>query len=328
MHNMAKTFGFKGSKATVITAVLVSIVSAQAVTPLSSTLAAEKSKRKDELVINFPLRSMGRIELRRAEFPKNVVVKSGLKAMGAVRVPPNCAIDLTLNYEGGENSRFLLKVPPEAILWLRSNRLEMTDSQIPHIAHLKDLLDLDLEDGELTDEGIKHLAPLSALKRLNLGNNVFTSKSLPILTNMKDLYWLRLSRSKLGDKVGPYIKPLTRLEYLDLCGTQVTDKIVPYLTSLPYLKELTLKRNNISDAALPELCKLKSLMHLDLTDTLVTPKGLTKLRNCPRLHTLAIRRHKLNHSQLEELRAALPKTEIVEGSKEVEVPRELFAPLR
>lgn len=325
---MAKTLGYKGSKTKVIAAALLSVLSGLAISNFCSSSAAEKSTRKEDLIVRFPTRSMGRFGIRRTDPFKNEQIKGPLQAVGTVRVPPNCAIDLTLNYQGAENSAFLLKLPPEAILWLRSNRLELTDNHIPHIAHLKNLVDLDLEDGELTDEGIKHLAPLAALKRLNLGNNVFTPKSLPILNNKKDLRWLRLSRSNLGDAAGPYVKQLTKLETLDLCGTQATDKTIPYLVPMPNLKELILKRNNITDKALPEICKMKSLEALDLTDTLVTTKGLTKLNKAPKLKILYIRRHKLTHKQLEELDAALPKIKVVEGSKEVEVPRELFAPLR
>ncbi len=291
------------------------------------TQAAGHESTKEETLVNFPSRSVGKVSIRRLNSQDKEIVRT-LQAAGSIKVPPGCALDLKLNYSGSENTEFLLKLPPSKILWFTNHNLEVTDASIEHIAHLTHLVTLDLESAGVSDTGIKHLAALKSLTYLNLGDNLVSTRGLSFLPSLNKLTWLRLSRSKLGDGVGPYIKTLTNLQTLDLCGSQVTDRIIPFCLPLTRLRDFNLRRNNITDRAVPDLVKLKSIDRLDLTDTHVTPDGLAKLKAMPKLTALVIRRHTLTQLELQKVQAALPKVHIEEGSRETELPRELFAPLK
>lgn len=305
---------------------LLLLVSTQAFVSIP-TQAAGNELTKEETLANFPSRSVGKVSIRRLNSRSNEIVRT-LQAAGTIKVPSGCALDLKLNYSGSENTKFLLKLPPSVVLWFRNDSLEITDESLEHIAHLTNLVTLDLEGAGVSDTSTKHLAALKSLTYLNLGDNLISARGLTFLPSLNKLTWLRLSRSNLGDGIGPYIKTLTNLRTLDLCGSQVTDKIIPFCLPLAHLRDFNLRRNNITDRAVPDLVKLKSLDRLDLTDTHVSPDGLAKLKSLPKLGSLVIRRHDLDQKELATVQTALRHVRIEEGSREKDLPRELFAPLR
>lgn len=306
---------------TLVIACLFSLVSSQAVA---------LDQRKDGAVtVNFPKKSVGQVVIRKlAVNPQKDSVLRTCEAVGTITVPAKCGIDIVLNYQGSTDTSFLRSVPPQIVRRFNCSSLELTDDSIKDVALLTNIVELDLEDSDLTDKGAQLLRSLTEMRKLNMGNTLVTARGLSFLPAMKKLTWLRVSRCKLGDAVAPQLDTLTTLESLDLCGTQITDKTMPHLSRLVRLKDLNLRRNNISNRGINSLIKLNDLGRLDLTDTLVTVHGLVKLADLPNLHALVLRRHVLNKQELARLKQALPRVTIEEGSREVDLPRDLFAPLK
>lgn len=140
----------------------------------------------------------------------------------------------------------------------RSNRID--DRQLAAlVAQLAGLnrVDLPVLYGDITDDGLAHLAGLSNLVAL-------------------DLFWCR----RITDRGMVHLRGLTGLTSLGLSGTQVTDLGLARLTTLVNLARLDLSWcAGITDAGLAYLRGLGRLVELDLRGCArVTARGVQSLQ--------------------------------------------------
>ncbi|CAN5513295.1 hypothetical protein BH10CYA1_BH10CYA1_53210 [soil metagenome] len=296
------------------------------IAPIAFFLVANcDAANKTATVLAFPAVSVGSIQIERAnvEANKNTIV-SKVEARGKVTVPDGCAIDLQINYNGGQDTRFLLSLPPDAVLKFRGRNLELTDKEISNISHLSKIILLDLEGTEMTDASSKPLSGLKELRDLNIGDTMITANGLPFIIGLKKLESLRLSRNKLGNAAGPYLSQLTSVKTLDLCGTSLNDSVLACLSSLSKLESLNIRRNNITDQGFTNIAKLKNLRQLNVTDTRVTIKGLRLLSELPKLNQVTLRTGSFKPEELASLKKSLPRVNFINGSREGEFPPTLF----
>lgn len=73
------------------------------------------------------------------------------------------------------------------LLWLNLGRTEITDEGLKVIAQLSALRQIHFNNTSITDEGIKHLSPLTELNYINLVGTKITDTGLVHLTSMKKL---------------------------------------------------------------------------------------------------------------------------------------------
>ncbi len=284
---------------------------------------------KGETIIRFPDRPIGRFNLiRPASDPTDdgVLSRDNL-AVGAIKVPAGCMLSLTLNFNGSQNTKFIRQLPSHLIRSITCKDLEIDDKSVSDICTMTDMVNLNLQGTDLTDEGIKALSPLTKLRRLNICDTLVTQKGLAVLKNMPFLDNLNLSRLTLGDGVVEQLKPLSNLQQLDLCGTQLKEKSLLQLPRFDKLLTLNIGRNNVSDKCLVSLLKYKNLHALDVMDTWITGEGLKKLKGLPKLRIIVIRDASLKNGEKEQLRKLFPLVKINDGSRERVIPKELFAPL-
>ena len=118
----------------------------------------------------------------------------------------------------------------------------------------------------ITDDGVRHLAGLTNLKRLSF----YTEETLRRPPDRGQC---------LTDAGLAHLKPLNRLEYLDLFGHDVSDASVPILAGMTELQELALSGQGFTDTGLGGLAGLTRLDNLRLFGTTVTANGVAALKS-------------------------------------------------
>jgi hypothetical protein len=140
---------------------------------------------------------------------------------------------------------------------------------------------------QVTDDDVLMTPGLARLRNLSLGRTKVTEKGLAALSVCRELRWLDLTALPVTDEMLAQFKGNTKLEQLFLDGTQVSNASLPLITSFSVLEELDLSNTPVTDEGLAALGKLRKLKTLHLTGSQVTPAGL------------------------KQLKATLPKTEVV-----------------
>ena len=137
---------------------------------------------------------------------------------------------------------------------------------------------------KLDDEGLKHIARLYEIKRLDLGHRWFpgtgrvTDSGLPHIKRLINLIDLDLSSSEVTDAGLAHIAGLEKLERLNLTSTRVSDAGLAHLKDLKRLRELHLAYTSVTDAGLKHLEGFKSLHSLDIEGTRITAEAVSRLR--------------------------------------------------
>ena len=138
---------------------------------------------------------------------------------------------------------------------LRISRNQVSDTGLEMLAKNARLEDLDLSENSLvSDEGFRHLAGMTSLKKLNLWRVSITDVGLEYLAGMVQMESLNLDNSPISDAGLVHLGKMKKLTFLHLGSTQVTD------------------------AGLDQLAGLTSLEDLRVTRTAVTEEGATRLR--------------------------------------------------
>src|SRR5262249_33283744 len=154
------------------------------------------------------------------------------------------------------------------------------------------LEELNLDSNQITGTGLRHLAGLERLRRLNLNFNPLRPDSLATLATMRGLTHLSLLDAfPADDRALELCARLTDLEELHLPENTaaVTDRGLDHLSRLKRLKNLELSgARAVTDAGLARLAELAQLRDVSLRDLRsLTPRGtdvLGKLTELRRLH--------------------------------------------
>jgi len=152
------------------------------------------------------------------------------------------------------------------------------DADLIHLAGLRRLAYLDLEDARIGNAGLAQVAGLTRLRHLRLGNTRVSGTGLAALSELAPLEVLRLNGADVDDAGLAHLRSLRRLTALDLTGTRVTDAGLAHVAGLENLERLTLYGTQITDAGLAQLQALAKLRRLDVAGTRVTPDGLRAMR--------------------------------------------------
>ena len=148
----------------------------------------------------------------------------------------------------------LLATNPSARLHAQG---QMTDAVLADVSRIETITALVLGNSkDLTDEGVRHLARLPALKHLDISGTAITDRGLRVLQD------------------------LPALEVLSLAGTQVTDEGVAQLAHCHQLQEVNLSWTRTGDGALRALAGKRKLHHF-WSGNGVTDAGIPLLHELP-----------------------------------------------
>ncbi len=152
-------------------------------------------------------------------------------------------------------------------------------SALRHIGQLGRVERLHLHGPFVTDAELAHLAGLTKLSYLNIGDRAYdcTGGSTP------------LGAARVTDAGMPYLKGLTKIGFLDLNGTQVSGAGLAHLAGLTKLETLCLGDTQVTDAGLAHVEGMTKLKGLELGGTAVTDAGLVHLKALNDLAFLGLR---------------------------------------
>ncbi len=158
--------------------------------------------------------------------------------------------------------------------------------------------------------GEERMTLCNKLVYVNLDDTQVTNAWLAHLAGLTELRVLSLDRTKVTDEGLIHVKRMTDLEALSLNQTRITNVGLIHLQGLTGLRKLDLGRTDINDAGLAELKGFANLEELDLGGTDVTNAGLHHLRGLTSLRRLVLRSvladKRVTRAGIAELRQAMP----------------------
>jgi len=158
----------------------------------------------------------------------------------------------------------LQKDPKGDVRWIEAKQGELTDKALSLLPLLPKLEWLEIGNGIITPDGMKHLGKCTSLKRLYIHD---------ISLQGEELAW---------------ISDLKQLEALSLQRTKIDGKFLKHLSAVDTLKVLNLSKNSIVNDDMTRITRFKNLEVLALADTQVTGEGLGTLAGMARLNELNI----------------------------------------
>lgn len=151
------------------------------------------------------------------------------------------------------------------------SKTQVTDAAMPALAKRSATLTrLELADTDVGPVGVRALAPLVALRVLDLGATAVTDDALVVLEGFEQLESLSLANTVTSDAGLEHLRKLARLTSLNLSETRITDAGLAGLESATHLEALLLSSTAITDVTGKRLAPLKALRLLDLGETKVT----------------------------------------------------------
>jgi internalin A len=163
------------------------------------------------------------------------------------------------------------------------------DADLKNLVAFKQLRNLALWQTGVTNEGLKTLAELDNLRRLELYIcDGITNDGMKELAALKQLRTLNISltRHDLTDRGVKALVVLKQLQTLYIASYHVTDASLKEIAAMPNLKTLGLKCQSITGKGLKHLAALKKLQELDLSSTKLTEEGMKELATLEHLKWL------------------------------------------
>ncbi len=189
----------------------------------------------------------------------------------------------------------------ERICGLDLRNTKVTDDGLRHLAGVSQLSQLTLGNDDvrftplvprpispITEAGLIHLRVLRQLGNLDLSGLPITDVGLDAIKDLPILGELSLSRTKIK---GPGLARLTRLPMLtslNLAGSEIDDDGLQFLSGARNLRHLYLRQTMINGPGLAHLSRLPMLTSLDLDESYINDEGLTFLTGAPKLKSLSL----------------------------------------
>ncbi len=245
-------------------------------------------------------------------------------------MPAGQGIGLKINYDISEDFAPLKSIDPKLFMRFSANEFPLSDKQLSLLSEMTNMEHLSLSRTDLSDASIEYLKGMKHLKSIDLRCTMITSKGVEKLcTYCPELYALNLGKNALDDTSVNAISKLKSLLNLSLSSTGQRGTNLELLGSLPNLRSLDLCNNKIHDRFVKKIATIKNLEDLDLMDNPLTYAGLKELKPLKKLKKITLRLKQFSPADLKQLRVSyLPlNCTVKDGSREEEIPTEVFAPL-
>lgn len=256
---------------------------------------------------------------------KWVRVDEELKVMNDQSTEPNSLYDYerqvaewVLNHQG---SVFLTYLPFEAKseeeFQSAIHQDRVFDFKTVRVGELQDLPDrefivsgVSLRKRPLTEEDLRSLEGLHALKSLDLERSGVTDDTLSAIQEMLDLKRLLLSHTQITDKGFALLKHLPQLESISLGRTLVTADGMRVLSQLPNLRVINFSGRMLTEETVPvlkQVPRLREFFVYDLTDESLG--RIAQMENLTQLEILNVD-NSYTENALQQVANSLPNCKI------------------
>jgi Leucine-rich repeat (LRR) protein len=169
---------------------------------------------------------------------------------------------------------------------------KLSAEALVHLGMLQQLHSLNLARTQITDEGLRHLANMTHLKRLDLSegwsdDEAVTVRGMSALVRLDQLEWLNLAGTAVNDEG---IKQLSVLRKLRALGVRDSDVTGTGLEMLPALVRLDFGSSRTTRKQVQGISRLKRLRALNLAAVPVEPVWLKELGGLIQLEELTLDR--------------------------------------
>lgn len=186
----------------------------------------------------------------------------------------------------------------------------VTDDGLRQLASLKNLEKIDIGSMKMTGEGLKYLASLPRLKGLEIWGLQLTPDGLRSLAEFEQLETLGLS-GHLPANVLTNLEGMQNLRYLSTLLQRSSQSNEPTLgdasleplRSLPALDAMTMIDVPLSDEGMRILAQMPGLKTLNLYDAPITDEGLKNLSGHPGMERLTLSRTDVTDDGIRHLAA-------------------------
>jgi len=133
---------------------------------------------------------------------------------------------------------------------------QMTDAVLADVSRVETVTALDLGGSKaLTDEGLRHLARLPALKHLDVSGTAITDRGLQVLRNLPALETLSLAMTRVTDEGVAHLAHCHELRHVNLSWTRTGDGALRALAGKRNLQDFA-SGNDVTDAGISLLHEL------------------------------------------------------------------------
>ena len=269
-------------------------------------------------------------KLKEVNLSETAISDDGLRHLGLLANLTSLDLDKTPVTDKGLESLLRLN----ALTSLSLGQTKVTDDGLQQLAGMESLRILQLDDTAITSNGLRHLSSSDRFSFLNLnGTNIDDTGVRHLVALKNQLSYLFLERTSVSDSSHSSLTELDKLEVLRLSESQTTDKLLTHLGDLPALKDLSLGKAHITprgvqalhrirhleevtlgpsvrDEDLASLGDLPPLYDLSFRDCEITDQALVHLKRIRSVDRLGLWRTQISEKAVDELRAALPFTDI------------------
>lgn len=189
-------------------------------------------------------------------------------------------------------------------LSLRGN--SQWDAGLAEASTCENLESLYLGYGQITSEGMRSLAGMKKLKRLELYEVAFPREELSAIGGLTQLEELRIDW-ELTDEDLAVLSSLTSMQTLRLQKAKITGAGLKHLANMKQLKNLDAPLNLLGDEDMKLFDGLRNLESLDLRNSQVTDAGLLNLPDLPNLAMFQWKGSQVTQEGASQIRKRFPK---------------------
>ncbi len=165
---------------------------------------------------------------------------------------------------------------------------DLSDEGLKSLAHCRDLVSLGVGGNHVTDAGLETLGGLTRLERLRLDDTNVTDAGLEKLKDLKRLKVLQVSSLAFTGSGLDSLSGCSALEGLQLGGPKLTDDVFRHVAKFPALRSLRFFATKIGDSQAADLGSCVNLEELWLDGTKFGDTGMKYVHSLKKLKVLRV----------------------------------------
>lgn len=216
----------------------------------------------------------------------------------------------------------------DRVAWVDLSNRTVTNADLMVLPKLRDLEGLNLNNTEVTTDGLVTISQMHWLRELAVGHQEMRmvvamnpvsvqprtsrgpvkgdGRGVSELRRLRHLETLQLIEVPLPPDRLMFLAYMPKLECLNLWGCAVGDEDLHSLTRLSNLKRLNLSGTRVTDAGLVHVARLANLEELYLNGTTMSGGGTEELASLKKLKRLEVRHTGISSDDVVALQSLLP----------------------